>query len=204
LTFAIESARRAAQSCAAAQADPFILTAGGSEFFDIVTDRLRGADIGRSTQVILRSGCYLTQDHAHYARAFERIAARGLHTGRPHQATLRAALEVWGCVQSRPEPGRAYVTGGKRDLSFDMDLPTPVAWYRPGAHHKPQSLPPGHHASAINDQHLHLAIPGDSPLGVGDLVALGISHPCTTFDKWQLIYVVDDDYTVVDAIRTFF
>jgi hypothetical protein len=28
--------------------------------------------------------------------------------------------------------------------------------------------------------------------------------PCTTFDKWRLLYVVDDDYTVTEAIRTFF
>jgi D-serine dehydratase len=39
---------------------------------------------------------------------------------------------------------------------------------------------------------------------VGDLLACGISHPCTAFDKWRLIPVVDDDYTVVDAIATFF
>jgi len=203
LTFAIDSARVVAGSRAASRADPFLLTAGGSEFFDIVTDRLRRADIGRPTQVILRSGCYLTQDHLHYARAFERITVRSLQPAQPG-ATLRPALEVWACVQSRPEPGRVYVTGGKRDLSFDMDLPTPVAWYRPGAHEKPHALSSDHHASAINDQHLHLTVPSDSPLAVGDLVALGISHPCTTFDKWQLIYVVADDYTVVDAIRTFF
>jgi D-serine dehydratase len=47
-------------------------------------------------------------------------------------------------------------------------------------------------------------VPPDSPLRVGDLVSFGISHPCTTFDKWRLLYVVDDDYTVTEAIRTFF
>ena len=36
------------------------------------------------------------------------------------------------------------------------------------------------------------------------LVGCGISHPCTAFDKWRLIPVVDDDYTVVDAVLTFF
>jgi D-serine deaminase-like pyridoxal phosphate-dependent protein len=38
---------------------------------------------------------------------------------------------------------------------------------------------------------------------VGDIVACGISHPCTAFDKWQLIPVVEDEH-VVDLIRTFF
>ena len=42
------------------------------------------------------------------------------------------------------------------------------------------------------------------PVRVGDLVGLGISHPCTTFDKWQVVYVVDDDYAIVDAVKTFF
>jgi D-serine dehydratase len=47
-------------------------------------------------------------------------------------------------------------------------------------------------------------VPKDSPLAVGDMVALGISHPCTTFDKWQVICTVKDDYDIVSAIRTFF
>jgi len=38
----------------------------------------------------------------------------------------------------------------------------------------------------------------------GDEVELGISHPCTTFDKWRWMPIVDEDYTVVDAIVTCF
>jgi D-serine dehydratase len=48
------------------------------------------------------------------------------------------------------------------------------------------SVPPGHHVA------------------VGDLVALGPSHPCTTFDKWRTLYLVDDDYTVTEEVPTFF
>ena len=36
------------------------------------------------------------------------------------------------------------------------------------------------------------------------MVGFGIAHPCLTFDKWQLLPIVDDDYRVIDAIRTFF
>ena len=54
-----------------------------------------------------------------------------------------------------------------------------------------------------NDQHAYLRVPPDDPLAVGDLVGCGISHPCTAFDKWRLIPVVDDAYTVVDAYHTF-
>jgi D-serine deaminase-like pyridoxal phosphate-dependent protein len=39
---------------------------------------------------------------------------------------------------------------------------------------------------------------------VGDWVGLGLSHPCTSFDKWQLIPLAEADGTVVDYIRTFF
>ena len=203
LDFHLEVAAHAVASPAASAADPFILSAGGSEFFDVVANGLQRASLGRPTQVVLRSGCYLTQDHLHYARAFERILARQL-AGAVIPGALRPALEVWGCVQSRPEPTRAYVTGGKRDLSFDWELPTPALWYRDGLHRVPQPMPAGHRAVGINDQHTHLELPADSPLSVGDLVGFGISHPCTTFDKWQLLYVVDDAYDVVDAVRTFF
>jgi D-serine deaminase-like pyridoxal phosphate-dependent protein len=40
---------------------------------------------------------------------------------------------------------------------------------------------------------------------VGDWVGLGLSHPCTTFDKVPLVPVVaEDGETVIDLIRTFF
>ena len=35
---------------------------------------------------------------------------------------------------------------------------------------------------------------------VGERVGLGISHPCTTFDKWHWMPLVDEDYRVVDAV----
>jgi D-serine dehydratase len=56
----------------------------------------------------------------------------------------------------------------------------------------------------LNDQHAYLRLPPEDDLAVGDLVGCGISHPCTAFDKWRLIPVVDDDYTVIDAVHTFF
>ena len=39
---------------------------------------------------------------------------------------------------------------------------------------------------------------------VGDLIAFGVGHPCTTFDKWPLLYTVDDGYRVTGGVRTFF
>jgi len=49
-----------------------------------------------------------------------------------------------------------------------------------------------------------MRLPADGDARVGDLVGCGISHPCTTFDKWRWMPVVDDRYVVTGAIRTFF
>jgi len=117
------------------------------------------------------------------------------------------AFEVWAYVQSRPEPEKAVLTMGKRDVSYDVDLPVPLRWVRPRAGIAAadiREVGPGHRVVELNDQHCHLKLPAESPLAVGDMVAFGVSHPCTTFDKWQVIPLVDDDYTVVSAIKTFF
>ena len=58
----------------------------------------------------------------------------------------------------------------------------------------------------MNDQHTYLRAPEGTVLDlqVGDRVGLGISHPCTTFDKWRWLPLVDNNYTVCDAIVTSF
>jgi D-serine dehydratase len=180
-----------------------LLSAGGSIYYDLVATRLRAVDIGRPTRVVLRSGCYITHDDILYRRVFEALRQR-----RPELAAmgggLRSALEVWAYVQSRPEPEKAILGFGKRDASYD-DPPVPLKWYRPGQDMAvPGPLLSGHRVTHLNDQHCHMVIPAGSPLAVGDMVAFGISHPCLTFDKWRIMYVVDDDYTCVSALRTYF
>ena len=181
---------------------PVILSAGGSAFYDIVAKKLAGAGIPDAL-LILRSGCYLTQDSASYRNFFARLRDRSAVAGKV-SGGLQAALEVWTYVQSRPEPGRLILTAGRRDLGSDADMPIPLYWARPGRDKAVQPLAEGHKIVELNDQHAHVSVPTDSPLQVGDMVALGISHPCTTFDKWQLIYLVDDAYNITGAIRTFF
>jgi D-serine dehydratase len=182
---------------------PVILSAGGSKYFDQVTAAFRAADLGRPVEIVLRSGCYLSHDSKIYTEAFDRLRARTPEVDRLGEG-LRPALELWATVQSTPEPGLAIATMGKRDVSHDLGLPLARQWFRPGLHQRPQDLGPGFQVSGLYDQHTCLKVPTDSPLRVGDLVSFGISHPCTTFDKWRLLYVVDDDYTVTEAIRTFF
>jgi len=83
-------------------------------------------------------------------------------------------------------------------------LPRPLSWRRPALTAHLQSFDESVSVSALNDQHAYLQIPADHALAVGDLVGVGVSHTCTTFDKWQPLYLVDDDYNVIGGIRTFF
>lgn len=186
-------------------ADPreVLLSAGGSAYFDLVTRQF--ASKSRPGLVsIVRSGCYVTHDSGFYRRLLGEIAARGVAGPAP---TLRPALEIWTRVLSVPEPARAILSAGKRDVSFDIDLPVPLLWFRPGVHDRPQPLH-GVSLTKLSDQHAYLDLDSDGAapldLAVGDLVALGISHPCTTFDKWPLLIEVDDSYTVVGGLRTWF
>ncbi|WP_119388121.1 amino acid deaminase [Taklimakanibacter lacteus] len=183
-----------------------LLTAGGTVFYDMVTKRFSKAGLSRPHRLVLRCGCYLTHDSDSYVKHFAQLRARTPWVDDLGPAP-QAALEVWAYVQSRPEPNRAILTVGRRDISFDSAMPTPLKWLRPGQGvtvSSLQSFGPGYVVTGLNDQHCYLQVPETSPLAVGDMVAFGISHPCTTFDKWQVISVVDDDYNVVSAIRTYF
>lgn len=183
--------------------NPVVLSAGGSAFFDRVGERFNSFTFSRPVLKVLRSGCYLTHDVMAYAAAFRRILSQTSLKLPP--GGLEAALEVWAYVQSRPESGRTMLNIGKRDVGFDAGLPVPQRWYRPGGSMRgPVDMPAGHEVVALNDQHCHLKTPEDSPLEAGDMVAFGIGHPCTTFDKWTLLMLVDENYKIVGGIRTFF
>jgi len=181
-----------------------ILSAGGSTFFDMAASVLAAVPRGQPTRVVLRSGCYLTHDSLLYERQQARLRQRAgpLWGSGPG---LRNALEVWAYVQSVPEPTRAICGLGRRDVSYDAVLPQPLWWFRPGLHAQPQPVPGTLHVPALFDQHAYVdAAEGVMPWQVGDLVAFGIGHPCTTFDKWPLLHLVDDSYDVVGGVRTFF
>ncbi|MBL8334099.1 MAG: amino acid deaminase [Rubrivivax sp.] len=181
------------------ECDEVIVSAGGSSLFDLIAPHLKPA-LGRPVRGILRSGCYVTHDHGHYQRLVDAVVRRcGCSTG------LQGALEVWTTVQSRPEPGLALLTGGRRDMGNDAAMPRPLALVRAGAW---QALADdgAWTIKGLNDQHAHLRFAADTELQprVGDTVVLGVSHPCTTFDKWHWMPVVDDEHRVVDAVTMHF
>jgi len=181
-----------------------ILTAGGSAAFDIVARDLP-MQLSKPVLTILRSGCYVTHDSGFYNRMLEGVKARSGAAWQSRRG-LQPALEVWSRVQSCPEPGLAILTMGKRDASFDLEMPIASKRYRPGTDAAPHSVPASWKIANMNDQHAYLRFPVDADIApqVGDLVGCGISHPCTTFDKWRALFTVDDDYRVTGAIRTFF
>ncbi len=179
-----------------------LLSAGGSAIFDLVATRLKPT-LGRPVRGLLRSGCYVTHDHGNYKRFVNVVESR---LGCARGESLRPALEVWALVQSCPEPGLAILAAGRRDLSFDIEMPIPFARAARGAT-ATRAVPASWKVTGLNDQHAYLrwdaADAGQAP-AVGERVVLGISHPCTTFDKWHWMPMVDDDYRVVDAASMHF
>ena len=178
--------------------EEILMTAGGSGIFDLVSGWLK-PKLSRPVRGLLRSGCYITHDHGNYKRLVSSVNAR-LHDSNG----LKPAIEVWATVQSCPEPGLAILAVGRRDRSYDLEMPIPLSSLRAGG--TPVAAPADWTISALNDQHAYLrgSGPEHAALAVGDMVALGISHPCTTFDKWRWMPVVDDSYTVCDALVTCF
>lgn len=166
---------------------PVILSAGGSAYFDQVADvlapRRTVGGSGRDVEVLLRSGAYITHDDGFY-RSITPLSRGG--DGRE----FRAAIHGWATVVSRPEPGLVLVDAGKRDLPYDEGLPIPQAIRRFG---EAEAVPlEGAVVSALNDQHAFVRVPDDAVVDVGDVIRFGLSHPCTTFDKWRALAVVDD------------
>jgi D-serine deaminase-like pyridoxal phosphate-dependent protein len=172
-----------------------VITAGGSAFFDRVAEHLREDRLHAPVRLVLRCGCYASHDSVMY-KDISPLDGRGQQVD-----GLRPALEVWGRVLSHPEPKLAIAGFGKRDVSHDVDLPVPqVLRTRRG-----EVIDIAGHIEVftLDDQHAYLRLDGRD-VAVGDLIGCGISHPCTAFDKWRLIPVVDDDYGIVDAFLTFF
>lgn len=162
-----------------------VLSAGGSSFPDRAAEVLASA--GASADVVLRSGAFQIHDDGFYSR----MSPFGSSTG---TAPLRSAMHAWSRVVSQPEAGLALLDAGRRDVPFDLDLPVP------------QSV--AGEITALNDQHAFLRLDDDASVAVGDVVRLGLSHPCTAFDKWRVIAVIDDpdaaDPRVIGAVATCF
>ena len=163
----------------------FVISAGGSAYFDIVARELNKFDKPR--RLLLRSGGYITHDHRYYEQIY------------PFAGTERAfqpAIEVWAQVISKPERNFGVLNLGKRDIGNDLHNPIPIKSYDTKVKSFSAVI------EKLNDQHGYLR--GRQEFSLAQLIGLGISHPCTTFDKWGLIPLVNDNYDLVDCLQTFF
>ncbi|MCQ8832330.1 amino acid deaminase [Streptomyces malaysiensis] len=176
--------------------DEVVVSAGGSAWFDAVADVFAELPtLSRPVLKLLRSGAYVSHDDGHYRHLtpFNRV---------PEEGELHPAFRLWAQVVSRPEPGQAFLNAGKRDAAYDLDMPEPqLIRSARDASTRPAT---GLAITALSDQHAWVTVADGTDLEVGDWVGLGLSHPCTSFDKWQLIPVAEADGTVTDYIRTFF
>jgi len=172
---------------------PGLVSAGGSAYPDVVAAAFGSRRAG--VQAVIRSGSYITHDDGLYAELspFTPVA------GSPD--VLQPALELWARVLSRPEPGLAILDLGRRDAGFDQALPNPRRVRSAAGSLRPAT---GLRVTQLNDQHAFVDVPPEFALEPGDLVGLGISHPCTTIDRWRHLVLVDDDDRVLDVLRTYF
>ncbi|WEO95628.1 amino acid deaminase [Streptomyces sp. FXJ1.172] len=177
-----------------AGAQEIVVSAGGSAWFDAVAEVFEEIP-GLSAPVLklLRSGAYVSHDDGHYRRItpFARV---------PEEGALEPAFRLWAQVVSRPTPEQAFANAGKRDAAYDLDLPAAQVVRRGGVERPADGIT----VTGLSDQHAWLRTEAGADVEVGDWIGLGLSHPCTSFDKWQLIPVAEADGTVVDYIRTFF
>lgn len=173
-----------------------VLSAGGSAWFDAVAEVFAELpELSRPVLKLLRSGAYVSHDDGQYKNVtpFNRV---------PEEGALQSAFTLWAQVISRPSPGQAFLNAGKRDAAHDLHLPQAhlVRSARDGSVRPAEGVT----VTGLSDQHTWLRTADGTGLEVGDWVGLSMSHPCTIFDKWQLIPMVEQDGTVSDLIRTFF
>ena len=181
---------------------PALISGAGSAWYDVVAEEFSAANFGAAIEIVLRPGCYLTHDVGNYETQQRRILASN-PIAREMRSGLLPALHIWAYVQSIPEPELAVVTMGRRDAAFDSGLPAPALHFRPGSA-EPRTTPSHWEITRLMDQHGYLKIaPGDD-VRVGDMVAFNISHPCLTFDKWRALAIIDEEYNVVDVVKTYF
>lgn len=176
--------------------DQIIVSAGGSAWFDAVADVFAEIpELSAPVLKLLRSGAYVSHDDGQYRKLtpFNRV---------PEEGALQPAFRLWAQVVSRPTPEQAFLNAGKRDAAYDLHLPEAqvVRSGRDGTLRPADGLT----VTGLSDQHAWVSTERAGDLEVGDWVGLGLSHPCTSFDKWQLIPLVEQDGTVTDYLRTFF
>jgi D-serine dehydratase len=137
------------------------------------------------------------------------------------------ALELLASVLSRPEPDRVIVGFGRREAPTDAGLPVVLGRLRSsdlggdrsddgdrgskgagdrGTQRRAEEFGNGEsvagwEVTGVNDHHAFVRVPADAVVTPGDVLRLGISHPCGAFDRWRGIHLIDDDRQVIGMVR---
>lgn len=120
-------------------------------------------------------------------------------TAAPSSSRPSSCGPRWSACRNR---GLAIAGFGRREAPYDAALPV-VLGRLADADGTLEPLP-GVTVTALNDQHAYLRTTPEAGLAVGDRIACGIVHPCTAFDKWRCLALVDERYRVLETIDTFF
>ncbi len=170
-----------------------VITAGGSIFFDRVVGRLAPIARRLGARLVLRSGCYATHDDGFYDD-------RSPFGSSSEGARFVPALTLWARVLSCPEPGLVIAGFGRRDAPYDHGLPVVRRVVRDGSVEVARGL----EVFDLNDQHAFIRTASNVDIAAGDLLDCGISHPCSAFDRWRNIPLVDSGGRIADVIETYF
>lgn len=161
------------------ETDEPVFTMGGSAFPDRAVLSMPSSSDVAGTVRLVRSGCYVTHDHGTYA-------------GVSPIDGLEAALSVHAVVVSAPEPGMVVIGAGRRDLPFDSGFP--ILLQAASSDGTPRSEAAGRIRTLYDH---HAVVESAVDLAVSDVVRLGISHPCSAFDRWSAVVATrrEDDVT---------
>lgn len=197
----IELTHRLTKKGLFAHCNEVLLTGAGSVWYDIVCHQLIEANLPDNLRYVIRPGCYITHDKGVYEQSQNALTARD-SLACSLDGGLVSALELCAYVQSLPEKGLAIIGFGKRDAAFDAGLPQPTAHYRQGE--KQPFINNAMVTVDIMDQHAMVHYPESVQLQVGDIIVFSTSHPCLTFDKWKTLFLVDEEYTILEQMDTYF
>ena len=166
-----------------------VLSVGGSAYLDVVSARCRNlSPTGRDPRLIVRSGCYVTHDHGLYQSVSTPMPGGG----------LQPALELWAQVISVPEPNLFVVGAGRRECPDDAGGPTILRGFRAGA-----SYDVGESNFVKMYDHHAVFRSTSSFVRVGDVLVLGISHPCSAFSRWRALPLLDNGNIVTAFVHSY-
>ncbi|MFT4161023.1 alanine racemase [Shinella sp.] len=184
---------------------PLILSMGGSSLFDHVITRCRDIlDEDGGATLLLRSGACFFSDNGPIRARLGAIVGRGLlgpQVSSRIAGAFKPTLRLWAEVLSANGPNDVICGVGMRDVAHDQGVPTPLALWRGGK--RLAVLGEGAVVMRLNDQHAFVHVP-EPAVALGDVIEFGVNHPCTTIDKHDVIFGLDDKGAVSIVLRTFF